>query len=131
MFPSLPPADAPPLSGDAGRRELNLSQYVNTVMQLLCKEICEEKALPERRDYPAGGVEGLMSCHMAQIVMCSVPAPGVNHTSSISVRWGLMLNVPSPPTWITVLYLAPATARHDGFHMLGNTFFFRDVGFIL
>lgn len=42
-----------------------------------------------------------------------------------------MLNVPSPPTWITVLYLAPATARHDGFHMLGNTFFFRDVGFIL
>lgn len=55
---SLPPADAPPLSGDAGRRELNLSQYVNTVMQLLCKEICEEKALPERRDYPAGGLKG-------------------------------------------------------------------------
>lgn len=37
---------------------LNLSQYVNTVMQLLCKEICEEKALPEWRDYPAGGLKG-------------------------------------------------------------------------
>lgn len=37
---------------------LNLSQYVNTVMQLLCKEICEEKAMPEWRDYPAGGLKG-------------------------------------------------------------------------
>ncbi len=37
---------------------LNLFQYVNTVMQLLCKEICEEKALPEWRDYPAGGLKG-------------------------------------------------------------------------
>lgn len=37
---------------------LNLSQYVNAVMQLLCKEICEEKALPEWRDYPAGGLKG-------------------------------------------------------------------------
>lgn len=37
---------------------LNLSQYVNTVMQLLRKEICEEKALPEWRDYPAGGLKG-------------------------------------------------------------------------
>lgn len=55
-------------------------------------------------------VEGLMSCHMAQIVMC-MSCFRVNHTSRISVRWGLMLNVPSPLSWCTVLYLpsVPAT----------------------
>lgn len=49
-----------------------------------------------------------MSCHMAQIVMC-MSCFRVNHTSRISVRWGLMLNVPSPPSWRTVLYLASVT----------------------
>lgn len=52
-------------------------------------------------------VEGLMSCHMAQIVMC-MSCYRVNHTSCISVRWGLLLNVASPPPRHTVLYLAPA-----------------------
>lgn len=37
---------------------LNLSRYVNTFMQLICKEICEEKALPKWRAYPAGGLKG-------------------------------------------------------------------------
>lgn len=37
---------------------LNLSQYGNTFMQLICKEICEEKALPKWRANPAGGLKG-------------------------------------------------------------------------
>lgn len=49
-------------------------------------------------------VEGLMSCHMAQIVMC-MSCYRVNHTSCISVRWGLQLYVPSPLPWHPVLYL--------------------------